>query len=186
MKNLLFALSLTLLISNLAAQPSDLASSRPFLSNYARSVVTHASQIKAEPLKAMLYTPRLMPMGSSELSRTLSQKQSKALLEMLLVSPDFDPSTRLSNCHFEPGIRFLFYPNISSEPKKSPDLKNQSAQLSILLCLNCNVWAIGKDGLRENSSDLPIGIGAFGDLEPQRAVLIELINQIFEGQRVLG
>lgn len=173
-------ISLVLGCADVFAQDAPTNSTKPFLSEYAQKITAQAGQIRAESLRAMLLTPRIMPLGESESTVTLTPDQSKQLLALLNESRDFDPGARLSSCHYEPGVRLLFYPPSKKGPKDLTDTdRPDQPQLSILLCFNCDVWAIGKGDYSETfAKKIPMSIGAFGDSRPQRAQLQALIQSI--------
>jgi hypothetical protein len=157
-----------------------------FLSKHAKRVIQESRSVEASMVKAMPAKPLYIP-GRSDHPKTLTPEQRKTLVATLLSAKEIDPKDRLPTCMFEPGIKFTFYSDeatIAVNSQATPTAGNlftvmnrPTSTLSILICFNCDVWAIA-------STDLgpwlrPDGVFAFGDSRPERAALMELKNALF-------
>lgn len=155
-----------------------------FLSQYASRVVQSAVAVEAAPLASMRRVPKHVLPGDPDFYKILSDSQRLELLELLLAAKEIDPQQRLAQCKFEPGVKFTFYlkPVFTGQEGQSKDaLKSrfESKALSLLLCFNCDLWAIGESGILGNSVRKPEEVAFFGDARPARQAMEKLVFELF-------
>lgn len=185
-KNLvcLFLLSYFVFISN-----SEAENTKTFLSEHAQQLVKDSNQIFADNIAAMIATPMLLPPGElNSSSKVLNSEQSKALKKYLAMATDISPRERTKECVFQPGISFTIKSEETIEnnlPDFAVKRKDHTRGLQILLCFNCDVWAIGN--IRYAGALNPVNkeeIVAFGDSKPFRKELLKLSREIFKDSRI--
>lgn len=154
-------------------QTTAFAEQRSFLSDYAKSILESSNEVKANPLAKMKFTPRIIsPFDpKSPENVTLTKKQKNKLISLIKTSKDINPKSRLGTCKYDPGVSFIFL-------TKSEKAERQIQAFTILLCFNCDLWAIGSNTMSPLYSDSK-QIVAFGDNKEQREELISLVKEIF-------
>ncbi len=154
---------------------------RSLLSETAREMISESETILAIELGPMIESPIFMPPHSSGgKGKALSSAQRKILLKHLLTSKELDDRGRFKKCKFKPGIKFSFYPESVPDTSAVHGI-NAEAPISLLLCLNCNVWALptGTYLSRETNEPDPQRIGYFGDSQSGEKELRGLFDELF-------
>lgn len=137
------------------------AQAHPLLDSAEHSIVEHATRVTASPLKEMAKLPSAMPPPTS--SREISESQKKKLISLLKKSWTIDVRKRLSQCTYLPGAKFTFMPG----------------NLTVLLCLNCDVWALTNEPEATPQDMNQIQQLKFGDNSKDRQNLNSLLKDIF-------
>jgi hypothetical protein len=127
----------------------------PFLNSQQKSLIDKNEIIAAE-LRPMIESPMVVPPSKEKTNITLSKTQQNKLFKFLSASEEIDAAARLGSCFYYPGAKFT--------------ISDQKEKLVLLLCFNCNLWAIA-------SSDEKVS--KYGDLTPQRDELISYTKEIF-------
>ena len=124
----------------------------------------------SEPSKDRFPEPRAAHFTSRvEPSLGLSPDEVSKIASYLKESKPISIEERFSTCKFQPGIRFTFYESSGADDKKYLPF------YTILLCLNCDVWAEMKDSSTEANRQSAI---AYFDSRPFRADLLELKRRL--------
>jgi hypothetical protein len=139
-----------------------------FLSETDLNSLSKSGSSRAARLAAMLTTPIFAPERNERFYRKLSQAPHKRLIEILREAKKIAPESRLPECTFQPGVALTFYSENTPERR-----------LTVLLCFNCDVWALasGPSNLqgRADSGE----ISSFGDSRPLREELLTLTDTLF-------
>lgn len=140
---------------------------RTLLGPTARQRILDATNVYVGKIAAMAISPVLVPVGKIHPnSQKLSQEQAHKLTKMLLESQEISPETRLKECHYQPGLSFMFE-------------KGGKNTIDILACFNCNLWAIENTAIESKDSDHVI---VFGDLKPHRQMLLKIAQEIYQNE----
>lgn len=158
------------------------------LSSEKQGLVRNPNLVTAKKLEAMARTPVDVP-GYSPWFVKVDSTQKETLLKHLLNAKRLVDPFRFQNCKFEPGIAFSFYSKDFDESEVSANRGfDGDAVPTILLCLNCDVWAYIKQSDPSRNEYPELGgftisneVQYFGDSKPDRKELVDLFKELFPG-----
>jgi len=123
-----------------------------------------------DPAANFVY-PRAMhfhPMNSPHISFNLESEDLSRLLEYLTASDPISFEDRVSSCTYQPGVAFDFYLDNHPVPNST-----------VLLCLNCDLWAIQTPGAFLHSTRAPDPSRLlFLDSRPYRESLLQFREKL--------
>lgn len=138
-----------------------------FLSTDAYKIISLSKDVYITKIREMALTPQFVPAGTIHpSSKKLSQLESDLVSKDLSLSYKINPDERLKECKLEPGL-MLTYANGKNELG------------TVLICFNCDLWAVSKVNPRPYQEYLKTEISAFGDLRPYRADLLAIARKLY-------
>lgn len=159
-----------------------------FLSEEAKKIIKDSTYIYADNLEAMIITPELLPPDRYDLdSKILNSDQVNSLKKYIEAAHDINLIERSKDCVFQPGISFVIAneaPGKGTKARLKDLLDENSKSIQILLCFNCDLWAIGNINEINSSNSLhKKQIIAYGDSRPHRKELLKLMREIFKSDK---
>lgn len=148
------------------------ADAESFLTNDVIEQFESAPAIEAQLVDPMPFVPVFRPESFRYQTKiTLTEAERNRLLTALRSASRIDPTTRLKECRYLPGITF--------------SIKDATHPHTAILCLNCDVWALDSahyqapfDELQHPGSTAPRRLQRFGDSRPEREALTTLFNEL--------
>ena len=142
-----------------------------FLSESTRNLIENSDGVVVTNYGVMQFYPeRINSVGLKTGSRASAQ-EFEQIKTMLINATTVDKTKRLSECYFKPGFALTFF----KETLKNNIKEALQPPLQILLCFNCDVWAIAQSleglGIEPPTKEQVI---LFGDLRPNTEKLKKL------------
>ena len=112
---------------------SDLANSEEesFFSKKTKRKILETKEVVASAYAKMLLSPSMLPETKAGNNKNLSPSQRELVLSSLSSSKKLSDNERFNNCHYLPGMKFSLR-----------DTESKKILSEVLLCLNCDVWAV--------------------------------------------
>ena len=147
--------------SDSALQESAKSETKPLLSETQKSKLGSGYHVRASSLKPAIRSPMISDFDrpSGQESILLDEEMKQHFVFEISNTKLIDDKSRFKNCQYRPGVEFIIFRDSKLDTDKAPgmDAPNDTGlvwEFKVLLCFNCNVWAVINEEGQLNFGDI--------------------------------